>query len=343
MANPADNRDPADRNNSTGVRPSFAAQNSTVRTRAKKQTMQKFTLAAILLCFCLALAMLAIMLIGGIIAKSSDTDKGQDQHNMEWGEKSVAMSDTLQGPLVLVNNEHAYTFPSTEAHLAEIYSVYNRHKPHLYQQSGISAYMEKTALDALDIMLTDFATQSGNKQVQIRDAYRDLKTQENYGVDPGHSDHHTGYGCVLRYVKDGGSGETHELAGDLSTYGWILEHCHEYGFITRYPTDKADKTGVEDYESYFRYVGVAHATYMKEADLCMEEYVEFLKTKTYKKPLNIKGADGKDYCVYYAEVSSGGSSIHYPTNYAYTMSGTNEGGVVITVNLSEPVTASTAD
>ena len=43
--------------------------------------------------------------------------------------------------------------------------------------------------------------------------------------------------------------------------------------------------------------------------------------------------DGKTYEVYYCAVAGDGS-ISCPTNYNYTVSGTNEGGVVVTIDRS---------
>lgn len=58
---------------------------------------------------------------------------------------------------------------------------------------------------------------------------------------------------------------------------WVHTHAHEYGFILRYPAHKVELTTI-DYEAWhFRYVGVEHATYIYEHDLCLEEYVELMK------------------------------------------------------------------
>lgn len=55
---------------------------------------------------------------------------------------------------------------------------------------------------------------------------------------------------------------------------WLRAHCHEYGFILRYPKEKEDVTGIS-YESWhFRYVGVEAATYITENNLTLEEYLE---------------------------------------------------------------------
>ena len=51
--------------------------------------------------------------------------------------------------------------------------------------------------------------------------------------------------------------------------------AHEYGFIQRYPANKADETGI-DYEPWhYRYVGVEAATRIREADaLALEALIE---------------------------------------------------------------------
>ncbi len=333
MSNPNENRTDLGFNN---------IQSSAVDKRARNRLLQKYTILTTLALVALIVLMLLVMAIGGIIQNiSGKAPSRPDNERVDWGTISVAASDTLQGPLVLVNSTHKYTFPQTNEHLKEIWATWHTHDPALYQQSGISTYMEGTALAALDTMLTDFAAATGNTSVQIRSVYRTEADQEGKEIAPGYSDHHTGYGCELKYVKEGTQAAS-AFENDLETYGWIIDNCHKYGFVRRYPADKTEATGIEDYLSYFRYVGVAHATYMKEQNLCMEEYIALLHDYTNDKPLKISAADGKFYEVYYIAVS-GSADVKYPTNYAYTISGTNEGGVVITVDRSEAIDTTETD
>lgn len=58
---------------------------------------------------------------------------------------------------------------------------------------------------------------------------------------------------------------------------WLKEHCTEYGFILRYEEDKQHLTGVIWEPWHFRFVGVKHATRMKQLDMCLEEYVDHIK------------------------------------------------------------------
>ena len=315
-------------------------QSSRVAKREKTYTLQKYTLLGVIALAALTVFMVVLMAVGGIIANVDGSRPGPDGEKVDWGSFTVTATDTLQGPLVLVNNDHAYTFPATGEHLSEIYNTFVSHSPRKYVQSGLSTYMDTKALEALDAMLVDFYNTTGKDNVQIRYAYRDLETQEQFEIAAGHSDHHTGLGVQLKFEQNGNA---YAFSTDPDgTYNWLFDNCHRYGFVIRYPEGKEEITGISDYSDYFRYVGVAHATYMKDQDLCMEEYVEKLKDYDNEKPLEIKGADGKYYEVYYVAVD-GSATVKHPTNYAYTVSGTNEGGVVVTVDRSQTLKPETSD
>lgn len=306
--------------------------NSRIAKREKTTLMQKYTLLGVAAMFALSVVILIAMAVGGIIDTVGTGSGRPDSEKPDWGTFTVTASDTLKGDLVLVNLTHAYTFPANEDHLGVLNDKRVTHSPRIYMQSGLSDFMDKTALDALDRMLVDFNAATGKDDITLRYAYRSAADQQELvdkgaSVPVGHSDHHTGLGIQLGYYRNS---NTYALATD-EVYNWLFENCHKYGFVIRYPADKVAETGVEDYDEYFRYVGVAHATYMTENNLCMEEYVELLKDYTPEEPLKIKGADGRHYEVYYVAVD-GSATVKYPTNYTYTVSGTNEGGVVITVD-----------
>ena len=55
---------------------------------------------------------------------------------------------------------------------------------------------------------------------------------------------------------------------------WLMEHCAEYGFILRYPTEKSALTGVGYEPWHYRYVGEEAAKDIMSGGLCLEEYLE---------------------------------------------------------------------
>ena len=322
--------------NQTGDRGFNNVQNSSVAKRERNRAMQKYTIFGVIALAALTVLMLLVMAIGGIIANiRGEIGKGPSNDKVDWASVTVTATDTLRGPLALVNNTHKYTFPDGIGHLGSLNDKRTTHNPRVYQQSGLSDYMEKTALDALDQMLVDFHAATGLDNVLLKYAYRSAEEQQalvenGASTQVGYSDHHTGMGIQLAYMRNGNN---YSLSTD-DAYNWLFENCHKYGFVVRYPEGKSDVTGVSDYSDYFRYVGVAHATYMTENDLCLEEYVAFIKGSSDNKPLKINGADGRYYEVWYVAVD-GSATVKYPTNYAYTVSGTNDGGVVVTVDRSK--------
>ena len=215
-------------------------QNSRVAKREKTNTMQKYTFLAVVAMAALVVALLVVMAVGGLIANLGSGTNRPDNERVDWGTFTVTATDTLHGPLVLVNNAHAYTFPATEDHLSEIYNTYVTHSPRKYVQSGLSTYMDSDALKALDTMLVDFYNTTGKDNVQIRYAYRDFETQKQFEIAAGHSDHHTGLGVQLKYEHNGNA---YAFTTDPDgAYNWFFENCYKYGFIIRYPKGKEDIT-----------------------------------------------------------------------------------------------------
>lgn len=90
----------------------------------------------------------------------------------------------------------------------------------------------------------------------------------------GGSEHQSGLAVDItdRYyeIKDSSIENT-------ETFKWLKEHCTEYGFILRFPSDKKDITGVMYEPFHFRYVGVEVAQYITENNLCLEEFVALYK------------------------------------------------------------------
>ena len=58
-----------------------------------------------------------------------------------------------------------------------------------------------------------------------------------------------------------------------------MEHCWEYGFILRYPSDKSEITGIGYEPWHYRYVGKETALAMRDSGLCLEEYLRMMRTQ----------------------------------------------------------------
>lgn len=258
---------------------------------------------------------------------------------------SVESASSRSGNVILVNKTHEYIFPDN-AELTNLFLTKNDS----YKVGNSSITLSPVAAEALGRMLDDFVAFSGKKDVIILSGYRDRQTQvevydervELYGEEyaqqyvaaPGQSEHHTGLAADISVYTDEGASL---LFSADPNYSWIDEHCADYGFILRYDPDKYDLTGVAGEEWHYRYVGIAHASYMYRNSLCLEEYISLLNGYTDPSaPLTFTAGDA-DYAVYTVPASAGVYTdipVPYDADCEAEVSGNNDGGFIVTVKLS---------
>ena len=147
------------------------------------------------------------------------------------------------------------------------------------------------ALCAMNQAIRDDAPEYGYKDLYLKSAYRSYSTQKtmynnrlkkNKGKDdgwvskPGASDHQTGLGCdvVPSNWKDKAMNDKMMQEPECQ---WMADHCHEFGFIIRYPADKQEITEINTEPWHLRYVGIPVATYIMENGLCLEEFTDQLQ------------------------------------------------------------------
>lgn len=139
--------------------------------------------------------------------------------------------------------------------------------------------------DALYSFTTD-CEEAGN-EVYLSSGYRSYDDQESlfeakveeYGrekaativLPPGTSEHQTGLCCDITDIYR--SPKSPSVLSQTDTFQWLNAHCEEYGFILRYPEDKQEITNVIYEPWHFRYVGKEAAAYIKENNLCLEEFL----------------------------------------------------------------------
>ncbi len=87
---------------------------------------------------------------------------------------------------------------------------------------------------------------------------------DTFSARPGHSEHQTGLAIDCNIISDAFIGTPEAI--------WLAEHCHEYGFIIRYPQGKESITGYKYEPWHIRYIGVENAQKIHESGLTLEEY-----------------------------------------------------------------------
>ncbi len=152
-------------------------------------------------------------------------------------------------------------------------------------------YLREACAEALCAMNAVMREIDGFRDMYLKSAYRSYQKQKtmyhnrlakNHGKDDGWvsmegaSDHQTGLGCdvVPKNWKDKSMNEKMMKEPECQ---WMAEHCHEYGFIIRYPADKKEHTGINTEPWHLRYVGIPVATYIMENGLCLEEFHDQLQ------------------------------------------------------------------
>ena len=203
--------------------------------------------------------------------------------------------------------------------------------------------LSPAAMEPLNRMLEDFAAQGGSKTINVVAGYRTEEYQqhlfdqsarrsgqdhaERYVAQPGGSEHHTGLAVDFSILYRDGSSEDYDGSGE---YAWINENCQDYGWVVRYEAGKESLTGIWDEPWHFRYVGVPHAVEMAREGMCLEEYIDYLKGFPFEGDhLTITCGTGS-YEVWYTE---GTEAVYLPDSGAYSISGNNVDGVIVTVQV----------
>ena len=322
-------------NKATQPRSFNTIRRSQTKARAKRRITQRIVLLAMFAT--VALILVSVLVLGGFAVVNAIIDARPPQHeendppapvnDIVFVQTTKAADDIHMGQLLVVNAENRYTFPAGLS-LLRIYDnmPVKSNGSSIYRPVSNDYKLESEALQALNSMVYKYYELDETANFAISSAYRTLEDQEalSSSVQPGYSDHHTGYCVAIQY------GDRSNLEADH----WFYQNCYKYGFIVRYPEGKEGITGVSDYKHCFRYVGVAHATYIYQHGLCLEEYVQLLKNNYASSAtrLAITAADGIAYEVYYIAASGEElTTLDVPSNYSYTVSGDNHSGFIVTV------------
>lgn len=288
-------------------------------------------------CICVTLALIAVMLLilaaFGVSQLISDLAAAdvQSEPNVQVsiGETEAITLDAAlihSGNLLILDNAHRYQGdpetviirayegrPKTQTG-SNVYSIVSR---------GVSEELDfrgtSEAVSALNLMMADFYAAKADDNLCITRAYT-LASKDT--TDAPFTAATT---FELEYYYEY-PGEIRGIYG-VEKYDWIYSNAYKYGFV-----NIDDPAASEDVGSgLFRYVGVAHATYMKTKKLQLSTYLEQLRSTTPDAPLLTKV--GKiTYASYYL---SADGEILVPTEHEYTISGNNTDGYIITASITK--------
>lgn len=136
--------------------------------------------------------------------------------------------------------------PTCESQFYKMTSDASKKGLYIYFSSGFRSY------DYQSQLYNDYVARDGQA------------VADTYSARPGHSEHQSGLAIDVNQIDN-----TFDNTAEAK---WLADHCHEYGFILRYPQGKEDITGYQ-YESWHvRYVGTDLSYAIRNSGLTMEEY-----------------------------------------------------------------------
>ncbi len=293
----------------------------------------------------LILVVFAALIIGKIVSTSQQAPTPQSQIHTVSREAAAVHT----GNLLLINDTFKYDLPADLSNMVNIYQYQkNSENAQFTQIDGKLTYtltydticLSKATLDAFNQMVLDYCNSTNSNSdfasnLEIAWGGYSESTRNEYQEDIANIgkdfyDHALGTAMTLK-INSPSTVITESVL--KQSFDWIYKNAHKYGFIIRYPDACSQHTQIEaNKRIHLRYIGIEHATYIFENNICLEEYLELLRTQyTYDNPLAVNGADGKAYSVYYVECSGNPTSIPVPKDENYYISGDNMNGFIVTV------------
>ncbi len=272
------------------------------------------------------------------------TTEAIDMNKIIFEGLEVSTKDKFKGDLILVNNDTQYFTGDEE--LVSLNQQLNEDGITSFVANDNNLKVRKEICVPLENLLDEFKAQKGISDVVIISGFRtqekqqqlyddDLaKTGKDYSelvAKPGYSEHQTGFAVDLT------TSTTWDYDGQ-GDYKWIDENCWKYGFILRYPENKTDVTQIRYEPWHYRYVGRPHAYYMYMNKICMEEYIEKLRSYPYDGEHLVFTDDmGEKYEIYFVKSDDGNETtfVPVPVNASYSISGNNVDGFIVTLYTSQ--------
>ncbi len=178
-------------------------------------------------------------------------------------------STRYRGSILLVNESNRLPEDYVPEGLVNLYQ-----QRHSFRLASSEIYLTRQTYEAMEQMfhaaeqadMNGYIVTSGYRSYQ-RQAEVYAQSEPGKAQQPGASEHQTGLAFDVTV-------ETNDGFESTPQYGWLMQHAHEYGFIQRYPANKAEITGISYEPWHYRYVGVEAATRIHATGQTLEEFVE---------------------------------------------------------------------
>ncbi|MDR0287166.1 MAG: M15 family metallopeptidase [Clostridiales bacterium] len=265
--------------------------------------------------------------------------------NISLKDVELKADDYKQGIMVLINSDN----PLPDGYILEpMVTLFSIRPTNLYSLKDAQVALKKEAADNInDMFYASTAADAG--KYNIYSAYRTVEYQqelldrevarlvddENKSEEdalatalltiakPGYSEHNSGLAMDVGTVDVNGKLLYGEDINGTTQAAWIKDNSWLFGFIIRYPLEKASITKISYEPWHLRFVGKPNAAAIYTMNMCLEEYLEYMESKGC---ISVE-KDGSEYCriFYYPKETS---SVKIPQGYDYDISGTGNGYIV---------------
>ena len=287
----------------------------------------------------LIVLMIASIAIGINNNKPNEDEPAGDGSGIPGGYTTTTFEgvySTAEGSLLLLDASHGYTGSKNTVKPDPSVRAKDENGTSLYRGDYGDILLNQETLDAFNAMMLAFhEAKKADAGYQVERLYLDSNLAPKSTTPSADTKAVLGSGTGL-ILSDQPLNSTEnevtiydsETNSGKGVYAWIYENAHRYGFVRA--------SNAEGEENIFRYVGVAHANYMKNNNKTVAEYLEALQSRTANKPLSFSAKNAEDksvsYRVYYL---AGGDEKVVPTDKEYTVSGDNMGGFIVTVDMTK--------
>lgn len=248
--------------------------------RTKKKGCFSLKKKEIVMFICLGAIWIAVFSVLGIVIGRSISDRYKRTEKETVGEHDGedVLEKEREWNLLLVNRDH----PLPEDYSIPVFTdLKNGHAVDDRIYPELQAMMDAARAEGLEpFICSSYRPWERQQELYIRKVRSyvslghswetALELAQSWVQKPGYSEHQTGLALDIVDIK-------HQLLdesqAETPVQQWLMAHCHEYGFILRYPKEKEGITGVNYEPWHYRYVGKEAAEMIMREGICLEEYL----------------------------------------------------------------------
>lgn len=251
----------------------------------------------------------------------------------KFKEITLSSQDVYRGNLMLVNKNH--TIKVDERELGrDLAPVLATHQDVLLKKH--CAFKLRQLLYACDgaskiVPVSGYRSKSEQEQIfSTSQVENGSHFTAKYVAYPNRSEHQTG--LAIDVAENQG---VIDFIRPSFPYGGICnifrELAPDYGFIERYQRGKEHITGIAQEPWHFRYVGYPHAAVIKNQNLSLEEYIDFIKEFPFGGEHLLIEKEHETIEIFNYPCQQSSMTIPVPMNRPYQISGNNVDGFIVTI------------